>query len=106
MMRVLCVALGAGVGLLGPAPAQAANLPAFDVAAYCASVARAGGGSYMIESGCRDMEMQAKRSIQSRAVAPRILNYCIDVAWAGGGSYMILEGCIDMEEQAKRRMQN
>lgn len=80
---------------------SAQPLPEYDTEAYCAEVAEMAGGSYSLEKGCRDMEAEAKASLEGRVIEPRILKYCDDVASMTGGSYGLLEGCIDMEEEAR-----
>ncbi len=77
------------------------SLPEYDTEAYCAEVAEMAGGSYSLEKGCRDMESEARASLEGRVVEPRIMKYCDDVASMTGGSYSMLEGCIDMEEEAR-----
>ena len=79
----------------------AQTLPEYDTEAYCAEVAEIAGGSYSLEKGCRDMEAEARTSLEGRVVEPRIMKYCDDVALMTGGSYSMLEGCIDMEEEAR-----
>ena len=87
---------------LGSASADSGPpLPRYDIEAYCAEVADMVGGSYSIEKGCRDMEAEAKASLEGRVAEPRIMKYCDEVASMTGGSYSMLEGCIDMEEEAR-----
>jgi hypothetical protein len=79
-----------------------AEVPDFDIKKYCTSVAEMAGGSYSIESSCREMEEDSKKKLVRRTVSARIMKYCKDVASYGGNSYMILESCIDMEEDARK----
>jgi hypothetical protein len=98
---MICAGALTAAGLAAIAPASAQDLPNFDINAYCAQVAAAGGGSYMIEQGCREQEAAAQAELASRTIEPRILEYCTQVAQVSGGSYGILQGCVQMEERAR-----
>lgn len=99
-------ARGSTQGKQESAPVAQVNLPNFDTSAYCKRVSSAGGGSYMIESGCMDMEKTAKAELAKRQDIPaKIMQYCTRVAKTGGGSYSTLQGCIDMELQSKKQLE-
>jgi hypothetical protein len=87
--------------LILAAPAMAQDLT-FDIDAYCARVADAGGGSYQIEEMCRQQEADAREAM--RSTEQRIATYCARVADAGGGSYQIYNMCVDQEEAAGARI--
>jgi hypothetical protein len=80
------------------------SLPSFDTASYCKQVGEAGGGSYIIEKGCREQEAEAVQKLEVRSIPARVMRYCTQVGRAGGGSYMILNGCVDQELEAARDM--
>ena len=80
----------------------ASELPEYDIKAYCAQVAEMSGSSYIIEKGCRDMEINAKAALEKQEnVEARIMEYCNEVSQMSGGSYTILNGCITMERDAR-----
>ena len=87
-------------------PSLAAAVPSFNTNAYCKEVAEVGGGSYMIEQGCREMEADAKATVGRMNVPSKTMSYCTEVARAAGrnGSYSILQGCIEMETDAKKSL--
>jgi hypothetical protein len=105
MKRLLAVLVCAGA-VLGASVMYAAesDLPVYNMAAHCNEVAEAVGGSYAIESGCMDMEKEAKAALAIMNIEQRILKYCDEIAKAVGGSYEILKGCIDMEMEAKKNL--
>lgn len=76
----------------------------FDIVAFCKKVSAASGGSYQIESGCREQEQAAKVAFLGREVAPSVETFCRNVAQAAGGSYQIMNGCIDQELEAKSKL--
>lgn len=76
-------------------PQPVASGPTFNIESYCAKVAEAAGGSYMIEKSCREMERDAATNIPE---APqRVRSYCERVGDAVGGSYQIYATCIEQE---------
>lgn len=81
-----------------------AEVSAFNTNSYCKKVSDAVGGSYQIEKTCRDMEHQAKRSLNNMSIPQRIENYCYRVGETVGGSYQIMKSCVDMELDAMRGM--
>lgn len=85
-----------------PLPAQADNIPRYNVENYCQEVADISGGSAMIYNGCIDIEQQSYNSLKSEwiGISPKSKSYCDEVATISGGSYSILKGCIDMENSA------
>ena len=87
--------------LILAAPAMAQDVT-FDIAAYCARVADAVGGSYQIEETCRQQEADAREA--TRSTERRISAYCARVAEAVGGSYQIYNTCVDQEEAARGRI--
>jgi len=102
MVRYLVLAL-AFLFLAAP-NAGAATPPSYNIIAHCKEVAAVGGGSYVIESSCREMEAESKQNIQRMNVPGNVLRYCDEVARTTGGSYTILESCIEMEMEAKGKM--
>jgi len=61
-----------------------------------------GGGSFVIEQGCRTQESAALSGLKSRAaIDPEILQNCIEMTNVAGASYVLLSGCIDQEKSAK-----
>lgn len=94
-----------GVLSFGVFPAQAADLPQFDIATYCKKVADTSGGSSMIELGCRDMENEAKSALLKMSIPDKMLTYCGKVAQTSGGSYTLLQGCVDMEMEAQQKLE-
>ncbi len=97
-IAILCLSLI----FCGIVPAKGYN---GDINGYCKEVADAGGGSYTIEKGCRDMETEAKNELNRMNIPTCIFNYCAEVADASGKSYSIMKGCVDMEIQAKKELQ-
>jgi hypothetical protein len=83
-----------------PAPVPGGDAPSYDIANYCRQVGDAVGGSYAIERGCRDQEMEAQGRIRGRTIPARVRTYCDQVARAVGGSYLIFNGCVDQELEA------
>lgn len=85
-------------------PTFAAEVPRYDVEAWCEQVSNAGGGSSaMIYNGCFDQEQDAYTSLKQdwARVPAKTQHWCNQVAKSGGGgSYMILKGCIDQEVDA------
>lgn len=94
-----------GVLSLSAFPAQAADLPQFDIKTYCKKVADTSGGSSMIELGCRDMENDAKSALIKMNIPEKMLAYCGKVAQTSGGSYTLLQGCVDMEMDAQQKLE-
>lgn len=92
--------------VLAAGHAHAATPPEYNVHGYCKEVAASGGGSYMIEKSCRDMEAEAKNSISRMDIPQEIVKYCDQVAKAGSsnGSYTIFKGCVNMEIEAKNSL--
>lgn len=80
------------------------NAYAFNISAYCQKVGEAVGGSYQIESMCREQESAAKSNIASMSIPKRTAKYCQEVGQAVGGSYQIMESCIQQELDAKGRL--
>jgi hypothetical protein len=76
----------------------------FDIVAYCKTICAAVGGSYQIESGCREQEQGAKVAFLGRQVPPTVETYCRKIALTIGGSYQIMNGCIDQELEAKSKL--
>lgn len=83
----------------------AAELPDYDIKAYCKQVSEFSGGSNVIEVGCRDMEKKSKAALSQLEVPQKTLQYCDQVASTSGGSYALLEGCIQMEMEAAQELQ-
>lgn len=75
-----------------------------DIEGYCKQVAEVSGGSYAIESGCREMEAEARSTLSRMDVPQRIIQYCSNVADVSGKSYSIMVGCIEMEIEAKNKL--
>jgi len=92
-------ALVAAMAMFTAPGAGATELPRYDVRAYCATIAEAGGGSDMIRVGCLKNEQDSYNTIKQRweHVPVRAQDYCISIAEAGGGTYMILNGCLRNE---------
>jgi hypothetical protein len=88
-------------------PADRAAVPQFDTVAYCQKIASVGGHpSYTVEVACRDMEADARKELQRRAIPARVYDYCEKIALVGGfGSYQVMNACVDMELQAARRLE-
>ena len=78
----------------------ASSLPSFSRTAYCEKIGETAGGSYQIESTCRDMEAEALSSLQSQTIPERILQYCTQIGETAGGSFQIMNTCVDMESEA------
>lgn len=102
MKGLLCVQVFI---ILLASPVFAADIPQFDIKAYCKNVADVSGGSNVIELGCRDMENDAKSALAKMSIPSKVLNYCTEVARASGGSYSIVQGCVDMEIDAQQKME-
>lgn len=87
-------------------PAYAADLPQYDVKAYCKQVSEVGGGgSKSVELGCRQMEAEAQKALSKMDVPAQMMNYCREVAEIDGfGSYSTLQGCIEMEQEAASQL--
>lgn len=100
-----CLLFLAGVLCLS-SPVLAADLPQYDVKAYCKQVAEVGGGgSKSIELGCRQMEAEALNELRKINIPTQMLNYCREVAEIDGiGSYSTLQGCIIMEQEAASQL--
>ena len=103
---VLLAALTGAAAAATPESASAQEqAPDYDVDAYCKQVAQTGGGSYVIEKGCREQEQSARRWVESADISAQIVDYCDQVASTTGGSYMIFQGCVQQERQARDAMQ-
>lgn len=87
-----------------PVSGFSAEIPEYDIKEYCEKLAEIGGGSYMIESGCRTMEEQDKAALLNMTVPDRIMRYCKEVTTLGGNSYTLLKGCIEMETESKKSL--
>jgi hypothetical protein len=100
-MRVLLIALA--LCAMG-APADAQDVPRFDVEKHCKEVASFGGSySASMDKSCFDMEQAAYDKVKAgwpdeTASARR---HCTEIASFGGaGSYSMLESCLTMESKA------
>lgn len=78
---------------------------AYDIPAYCKTVAEAVGGSYVIEEECRKQEVLARANLVKTTPPSRIDKYCEEVGSAVGGSYVIKEECAKQELKARARLQ-
>ncbi len=92
------LALAAFAGLLLAARAQAAPLPLFDSAAYCAHVGFVGMTlSTVILDGCVEAEAAARVDLARSwaALKPDEQAHCASAAgFAGDGSYALMRSCI------------
>ena len=91
-MRALIVTLFLAVAPIGTAAAQ---VPYFDIAGYCRGIA---DGSYLVETGCRKNEEDARRKLSMMTIPDRVLRHCRGVI---DDSYSVLHGCIVSELGAK-----
>lgn len=82
------------------------SVPSFDSNSHCRAVGEVGGGSYVIESGCRKMEAEARAEVARMNVSDRIRRHCTEVAEVSGtgGSYAIYKGCVEMELGAQSEL--
>lgn len=89
----------ATASIMTPTVGMAAEMPRFNVPAYCARVADTVGGSDMIREGCLEQEQSSYNELKPRwaSVPERTQAYCVNVAQTIGGSYQILEGCLTQE---------
>ncbi|RJF81137.1 hypothetical protein D3877_13015 [Azospirillum cavernae] len=97
--------IGVAMVVMIAGTASAQDIPRYDVAKHCGSVAAAGGGapSEVIRNGCFQMEQSAYNGLKPLwAGLPQAMRkHCDMVASVGGGgSYSILQGCINMEQSA------
>ena len=77
----------------------------YDIAAHCAEVAAAAGGSYTIEASCRKKEETARSAAAARQIEAGIRAHCDKVGAAVGGCYPIFIKCVDQEEAARGGLQ-
>ena len=81
-----------------------ADMPRYDVKAYCTQLAGLGGTySEMMYDGCFQQEQSAYDGLKTQwdALPARMQDYCDQIATVGGGgSYMMLDGCVQMEKSA------
>lgn len=100
-LRFACLALGLP-GLGGPA--QASDVPRFDVETHCRKVASFGGTySASIDKTCFEGEQDAYDKLKPiwGSLPEATAAHCTKVAGFGGtGSYSILETCVRMELDA------
>lgn len=85
------------------APAMA-EMPRYDVTAYCKELAGFGGTySETMYAGCFEMEQDAYNKLKPRwnGFPGAMRRYCDEIARLGSaGSYAMLEGCVVMELEA------
>ncbi|MCW5737338.1 MAG: hypothetical protein KIS73_24645 [Enhydrobacter sp.] len=88
-------------------PAARAEMPSYDVEAYCKNIAEVGGTpSQATRNGCLRMEQSAYDGLKKSwdTLPGEMRAYCNGIATVGGtGSYSTLSGCIRMEQDAKRK---
>jgi hypothetical protein len=86
-----------------PAPDQRVDAR---ISAYCHNMAESTGGSYVIEQGCRQQEVDAWRELSSARQAGQIpddiYRYCTGAPF--GDSYMMSAGCVKQEVEAKQSL--
>ena len=95
---------------LGASTAGAQEMPKYDVDAYCASLAKFGGGhSEMMKDGCFQLEQSSYDNLKETwpSLAPAMKRECMKIASFGSpGSYMMLQGCVEMEQASKVKNDN
>lgn len=93
--------IAAGAAAISTA-AFASDVPRYDPASYCRTVADTVGGSSSIEQACMRQQQSAYDELSREWVniPDRAKSYCDQVAEAVGGSYEILSACIRNETEA------
>jgi hypothetical protein len=86
------------------APAEAQDVPRFDVEKHCKQLAGLGGSySATMDETCFDMEQKAYNAVKSQwlGIPKHTPKHCAQMAGLGGsGSYSMLQTCLDMETTA------
>jgi len=108
-MRLIYCAGAAALSLLpGFGAAAAADVPRFNPAQYCQSVAameESGSNSQALYNDCLETEQGAYDGLKKiwDSVPAETQAYCLEIAQAGGnGDYAILQDCVNMENGAAR----
>jgi len=87
------------------APVQASEMPRYDVAGHCATLAALGGNiSEVMRNACVKQEQAAYNALKDRwaTVPAATVAHCDGVArLGGGGSYTMLNACVQQEKSAK-----
>lgn len=90
----------------GP-PGQPDRAVSERITKYCSKLAATGGGSYMIEQGCHDLEVTAWKQItvdnEAHRIPVQIYRYCTSPPF--GESFSVTQGCIQMETTAKQSLE-
>lgn len=85
-------------------PAEAQDVPRFNVESHCKQVASFGGSySASLDKSCFDMEQSAYDKLKANWTdhTSSARRHCIEVSSFGGpGSYSLLESCLQMETKA------
>ena len=86
--------------LIGQAFAQ--QVPRFDVAEHCETIANVGSYSAAIENACIEQEQSSYNSIKDSwaAVPEKTRTHCHRIATVGSDSYQILVACVESELEA------
>lgn len=86
-------------------PTTAVLLPTYDIDSYCLDLTRKSRKGYSFEKGCRDVENESKRALDSMSIPPKILSYCRRLGnKSASRSYSFLKGCVDLEISSKRAL--
>lgn len=88
-----------GIVAMSWAATANAEMPDYDVKAYCKTVADTAGGSAMILRGGYSQEQTSYNKLKPtwETLPAKMQKYCDEVAQVSGGSFMILAGCVQME---------
>lgn len=78
--------------------AVAANIPEYDIKAFCREIAALDGDNVIIERQCRQDEASAKAHIARMNVPEAVMRRCTEIAAVEAQEmYVILEQCIQEE---------
>jgi hypothetical protein len=86
---------------LGAAPAWA-EMPNYDVDAYCQRLGQMAGGSEQLRKTCVEQEQRAYDQMKPKwdAIPAVTRTYCERLGRMAGGSFELLDTCVDQELQA------
>ena len=110
MSRASGLWLGAALFAL-PIANASAELPAYDLKAFCHKVASSGNVSdpQAIVKGCYQVERESYDALKPiwDKLPAKVRAYCNKVARANGpGSYIVLEGCVAEEQSSAKANAN
>ncbi len=95
---ILKMILAGGFALALPGTmATAADMPVYDMDAYCQELASHGGGTPELIADCMALEQTAQQDLALRwpALSASTQDSCIEIGMMGGASYDLLKACVD-----------